>query len=234
MITAIVPVKTLSEAKRRLAGALAPAVRERLVLTMMADVLATLGAAPSIGQVLVVTPDPRVALYAREAGAIPLVERAATDLNAAIKDGLAEAARRGATAALVVPADVPLVSVADIERLAAAASARTAPFTLLVPDTGRGGTNTLLVSPPTAIEPRFGADSLARHMVEAQRLGVAHEIIALDGLALDIDEPGDLAALRRPGPAAARYAFLDPCSLPTRSGETREGAEPCMSGASNA
>ena len=54
MITAIVPVKTLSEAKRRLAGALAPAVRERLVLTMMADVLATLGAAPSIGQVLVV------------------------------------------------------------------------------------------------------------------------------------------------------------------------------------
>lgn len=234
MITAIVPVKALSEAKRRLAGVLTPALRERLVLTMLADVLAALASAPSIAQVLVVTPDPRVARQAREAGATPLVERAATDLNAAIREGLAEAAREGATVALVVPADVPLVSIAEIEGLAAAARVHAAPFALLVPDLGRGGTNALLLSPPAGLDPHFGAESLARHASEAERRGIAYEIVPINGLALDIDEPGDLAALTRPGPAAARYAFLEPQAIPTRAGEAHEGAAPCMSGVSNA
>lgn len=234
MITAIVPVKALCDAKRRLTGVLAPAVRERLVLTMLADVLAVLAAAPSVGRVLVVTPDPKVARLAREAGATPLVERNATDLNAAIREGIAVAARGGASAALVVPADVPLVSMAEIEALAAAACTRTAPFALLVPDLGRGGTNALLLSPPAVLDPHFGAESLSRHASEAERRGIVHAIMPLDGLAFDIDEPGDLVSLIQPGPAAARYAFLKPQPVSARTSETREEAAPCMSGVSNA
>lgn len=234
MITAIVPVKALTESKRRLAGALAPAMRERLVLAMLDHVLFTLMSSPSIHDTLVVTPDPDVARLAREAGVAVLAERDTTDLNTAIREGLAEAARRKATAALVIPADVPFVTVADIERLAAAGRAHTAPYTILVPDLGRGGTNALLASLPTALELRFGPDSLARHVDEAQRSGIPHEVLELGGLARDIDEPGDLAALTRPGPAAARYAFLEPGSLPPRADDAREGAASCMSGVSNA
>ena len=54
---AIVPVKALAQAKRRLAPVLPDAARRRLVLTMLEDVLAAARRVEGIDRVLVVTPD---------------------------------------------------------------------------------------------------------------------------------------------------------------------------------
>ena len=54
---AVVPVKGLAAAKQRLAPALGPQLRRRLVLTMLEDVLGTLARVPAIEKVLVVTRD---------------------------------------------------------------------------------------------------------------------------------------------------------------------------------
>src|SRR5262245_2501328 len=71
---AIVPVKVLADAKRRLSSVLPDAPRQRLVLAMLQDVLAALVGAQSIDWVAVVTADQRVAALAQGHGASVLPE----------------------------------------------------------------------------------------------------------------------------------------------------------------
>jgi len=65
----------------------------------------------------------------------------------------------------------------------------------IVPDRHGTGTNALLLSPPDAIDPSFGPGSRDRHVAAAERAGVPHRVQEVPGLALDVDTPGDLAAL---------------------------------------
>ena len=87
-IWAIVPVKRLADAKARLAPALNPTLRRRLVLAMLRDVLAALGAVPAITRILVVTPDRRIGRAAERHGAVVVAEPDTSDLNAAVRRGL--------------------------------------------------------------------------------------------------------------------------------------------------
>jgi 2-phospho-L-lactate guanylyltransferase len=66
---AIVPVKSLEQAKQRLAAVLPLEARRRLMMVMLEDVLATLRHVERLGPVLVVTPDAEVAERAADAGA---------------------------------------------------------------------------------------------------------------------------------------------------------------------
>ena len=83
-------------------------------------------------------------------------------MNAAVEIGLAEAARSGAEAALVLTADLPLASAGEIE--AALAAAGPPGSVLLVPSRDGTGTNAMLLRPPTAMRPALGPDSRARHL----------------------------------------------------------------------
>jgi 2-phospho-L-lactate guanylyltransferase (CobY/MobA/RfbA family) len=67
----------------------------------------------------------------------------------------------------------------------------------LVPAIGRGGTNALYLRPPAAIGLHFGEDSLAKFRDDADARGVEFVIHHSDALALDLDEPSDLARLSR-------------------------------------
>src|SRR5262245_56948826 len=86
---AIVPVKALDQAKRRLAPVLPDRARQQLVVAMLKDVLAALAGVVSIDRIVVVTPDHRVAGLAQRHGASVLPEPAAAELNAAIASGIA-------------------------------------------------------------------------------------------------------------------------------------------------
>jgi 2-phospho-L-lactate guanylyltransferase len=202
---AIVPVKALDGAKRRLASALAPCERRRLVLAMLNDVLALLRAVPSIGRVLVVTPDPEVASLATSHGADIVAEDGHGDLNAAVRRGLAHAGHAGAARALVIPADVPLATRAEIVSILACAPVGPKPQVVIVPSEDGEGTNALLLAPPEAMRPEFGEGSFVRHVAQAVAVGLDFAVLRLPGLAADIDQPPDLARLA----ACDRYAFLN-------------------------
>src|SRR5436190_23240825 len=66
---------------------------------------------------------------------------------------------------------------------------------LIVPDRHGTGTNSLLLSPPTVIEPSFGEGSLERHLAAARAAEVPHDVTSPASLTLDVDTPDDLAAL---------------------------------------
>jgi 2-phospho-L-lactate guanylyltransferase len=203
---AVIPVKPLRGALRRLTPALAAPVRRELQVAMLTDVLGACAGAPGLAGVMVVTSDPQ----AREMGERIAGARVVSDhdpprgMNAAVVRGLVAVAAAGAEAALVLTADLPLARPEDIAQiLAAAPPGRSA---VLVPSWDGTGTNAMLLRPPAALSPRLGPDSLARHRAQAEGRGVAVVLEHLPRLALDIDTPRDLAALMVRGGTGATLA----------------------------
>jgi 2-phospho-L-lactate guanylyltransferase len=114
---AIVPVKALADAKQRLACVLPPQARRRLMLAMLEDVLAALRQVEAIDEVLVVTTDANAAATAERHGARVLREPRAAGHSAAASAGFAQARAHGATRALTIPADAPLVTPDELRAL---------------------------------------------------------------------------------------------------------------------
>ena len=72
----------------------------------------------------------------------------------------------------------------------------------IAPDRAGTGTNGLALRPPDVIGFRFGLDSLAGHVAEAQAAGVPLVEVVRPGLAFDLDTPADLARWIELGDAA--------------------------------
>jgi 2-phospho-L-lactate guanylyltransferase len=194
---ALVPIRGLETAKTRLGEDLDPEERVELVTSLLRRTLLATRDARGITGTIVVTMDPDAAGIATELRAVGLVERA-PGLNAAIEAARSVAVARGATAVLVLPADLPSVSAAAIDDLLAAAAEGSAGdpgspggLAVAVPDRHGLGTNALLISPPGAIDPAFGESSRAAHAARAAAGDVRW--LELGGpLALDLDTPADL------------------------------------------
>jgi 2-phospho-L-lactate guanylyltransferase (CobY/MobA/RfbA family) len=137
----------------------------------------------------------QAAELARLAGAETLLERDPQGQNPAARSGLEHALERGAGAVLLLSSDLPLVSRRSVAGMIAFARRLQPPLAVAAPAGGRGGTNALYLAPPTAIGLHFGDDSLARFEADARHRGVDFRLYRSRALALDLDEPEDLAAL---------------------------------------
>ena len=178
-------------AKRRLRTVLTPDQREALSRAMLADVLAACRATRA--DVLVVTESAAVARAARASGAT--VHRTdAKGTRACARIGTRVAAKRGAGAVLVLPADLPLLRTADVRRLLAA-GARDG--VVVAADRHGRGTNALLLRPAEAMPALFGAESFRAHIVAARRRGLRLRTPRIAGVRLDVDTADDLRVLRR-------------------------------------
>jgi len=187
-------IKDFDSAKQRLRPALGP--KERRALAQRNAQLAVQAAAAG-DRVLVVAGDDEVAELARTWGAEVLLEPSQEGQNVAAARGLARAVEGGADAVLLLSSDLPLVTVDSVREVLEAGSRIKGPVVVAVRAVGRGGTNALYLRPPGAITLHFGADSLAKFRDEAERSGVKFVVHDSDAMALDLDEPGDLARLRR-------------------------------------
>jgi FO synthase len=200
-IHALVPLKSLSQAKSRLACVLTPAQRAALVEAMARDVLTLLRDHPQIGAVTVVSDDTRVQSIAGEYGADFLVEGELTadhelrepGLNAVISAAAAGLHHLGAKRLVVLHADVPALCAAELSE---AIELQTASGGLVIGTDEPGeGTNLLLF--PAGSPPRFayGADSCRLHQHWADDAGQPVQVIRRPGIALDVDDAHDLQSL---------------------------------------
>ena len=190
----IVLIKDFGDAKQRLRPALGPKARRGLARR---NARLAVRAAAAGDRVLVVAGGEGVADLAAAWGADVLLEPKQEGQNPAAARGIARAMAEGAEAVLLLSSDLPLVTIEAVSEVLNAASALTAPVAMAVPAVGRGGTNALYLRPPDAITLQFGADSLAKFRDEAEARGVEFVVHHSDAMALDLDEPGDLARLRR-------------------------------------
>ena len=182
-ICAIVPVRSLADGKRRLAGVMEDAQRAALNERFLVHTLGLAAALP--GPAILVSPDPAVAEHPAASNAVR-VSDPGRGLNAAIEAGRQCAQSRGAERIVVLPTDLPTARPGDLLALARAGSA-----VAIAPDRRRQGTNGLSVSAALDFAFRFGAGSFSAHLAEAERLGIAPDIVENPRLALDIDTPED-------------------------------------------
>jgi len=97
---------------------------------------------------------------------------------------------------LLLSSDLPLIRPETVARMLAEAEAMAPPAVLAAPAIGRGGTNALYLAPPDVIGLHFGDSSLAKFEADASEHGASFALHESPELALDIDEPSDLAALQ--------------------------------------
>jgi len=202
----VVPVKDLRNAKQRLAGVLAPAERHALFRAMLEDVLSALAASAGLAGILMVTRDAEARRLAGRYGARVLVEEINQGHTAASTLGARTLAQEGAAGMLQLPADIPLVTPADIAALLQAHG--TAPAVTLAPSRDERGSNAVACSPPDLLPLRFGDDSFFPHLNRALALGIEPQIVKRPGLALDVDTPEDLAAFVATPSSTQAYAYL--------------------------
>lgn len=213
----VIPVKPLPLALGRLSGVLDAAERLTLQRDMLSTVLAACMRARTLDEVLVITGDAAAAHLARGAGARVVPDHApARGMNPAVVIGCAAAARAGATGALVLTADLPLIEPEDLDDLVARAPG--APSVVLAPSRDGTGTNAMLLCGPEVLEPELGLGSLARHEAQAHRRGLAVVHHHSPAIGLDIDTPGDLAVLCALAPEWSRAT---PASTPIAAGGVR-------------
>ncbi len=194
-VWAVVPVKPLGQGKSRLRDVLTSSERRDMGREMMLRTLVVLASTPGIARTLVVSQDAEVLALAEREGAQAVPEGRVLHLNRALKRATRVATQSGASAVLVLPADLPLLEREQVERLLVLAGDR--PVVVIAPDRKRQGTNALLCSPPGLIEYAFGRDSYAHHQARVRRAGARLEICVLPELELDLDSPEDLELLGR-------------------------------------
>jgi 2-phospho-L-lactate/phosphoenolpyruvate guanylyltransferase len=204
-VAAVVPVKRLDRALMRLAGVLDAAARRELQEAMLADVLEACRSCDRLAGTIVVTSDPDASRIAQGYGARVIADHTPPrGIDAAVSLGLEAATGDSVDAAVVLFADLPLLSSADLEALLDAEPR--GPVTIAV-SRDRTGTNALVLRPPAAMPPALGPGSLARHERRAAELGITMRAIDLPGLTIDVDTPDDLAAFLRTGrPCATALA----------------------------
>jgi 2-phospho-L-lactate guanylyltransferase len=188
----LIPVKNLANAKQRLSAVLSPEERVALARAMCDDVLSTVSHWRARPETAVVTSD----LFA-----IGLAERFRFEVirddenpgeTGAIELATKMCRERGAGSTLVIPADIPLIEVDELEEIQNAAPPA---GSVLVPDAAGRGTNAAFRAPADLFPLRFGNDSFLPHRESAKATGLPLIVLELPGIALDLDRPDDLHRL---------------------------------------
>ncbi len=214
---ALLPVKSLDRAKSRLAGALDEHERTTLAHCLLRKTIAVLQAAHGIDAIAIITGDAAARELARETGCRWLADNASLGLSGNLDAAMAVLAAEGAHTAVIVPADLPLLTAADIDALLAAH----AQGITIVPATADGGTNALAMTPPGVVPCRFGADSARRHLEAAREQGVAACCLApapglLAGFARDLDTVDDVRWLCEQSAGGEARRYLEDSGICTR------------------
>ena len=188
----LVPVKNLSNAKQRLAAVLDQASRTELAHTMLLDVLDTLAnwdERPGVG---IVTSDSYALELARCFVFTVIPDNENISETNAIEMATRYCESNGIDSTLVIPGDIPLIQASELQTVIEAAPEE---GTVLVPAGDGRGTNAAFRRPAGLFPLRFGNDSFKPHFAAAKATGKPCVVLSFPGIAMDVDNPSDLALL---------------------------------------
>ena len=201
----IVPVKKLSEAKSRLSPLLSENERKQFCLEMLEDVLTAIKTTKGVYKTIVVSKDPQVLQVAKKFHVFPFME-SQSGLNQAISEAINWCISMDAKTTLILPADIPLVSSKDVNKILAFGRASSM---VICPSRGGNGTNALLLNPPRAVLAFYGQNSFQHYIEEASKRGIRFQVYRSSRIALDVDTIEDLADFVALNAEKARaYRFL--------------------------
>jgi len=188
----LIPVKTMGTAKQRLGDALDQHHRTLLAEAMLRDVLTAVSGVADRVDVFLVTGDADAQALAAEFNFGIIEDCLNESETAAIEMATAWCEERGYNTTIVIPADIPLITSAELQTVLDAAPPEGAVF---VPAYDRRGSNCVLRRPANLIPLRFGNDSFLPHCEVMRKAGKPLIILEMPGIGLDIDNPHELELL---------------------------------------
>ena len=198
----LIPVKSLANAKQRLASVLDQPTRTQLAQAMLFDVLEALGTWANRPEVSIVTSDPFALELARRFHFQIIADNANRSETDAIEMATRFCEVRGVDSTLVIPGDIPLIQAGELGKILESAPTE---GSVLVPAGDGRGTNAAWRRPAGLFPLRFGNDSFKPHLAAARATQKPCVVLSLPGVALDIDNPSDLRQLAEtPGETRAQ------------------------------
>jgi 2-phospho-L-lactate guanylyltransferase len=211
----LIPVKEFREAKKRLALHFSSTERAALAEAMCEDFFEVVAATSCVERVFVVSKEPGALARARERGWETIIETRQISESDSVDAASRYCAAHGVEALLRLPIDLPLVEPQDIEAIFRKFDEKcdenfnARPAAVLVPSRDGTGTNALLRTPPGLFPSRFGPNSFALHLAEAERCGARVCVLRNARLELDVDKLEDFRGVvhmhLRPSSATARW-----------------------------
>lgn len=201
----LIPIKDTVLAKTRLKGLLSAEERQRLVWAMFEDVAAAVVESRGADRIVMVTSADSAVQHGRSRGWEILLEESQSSESDSVDWASKLLASQGADSVLRLPADVPLISAADVTDLLEVEL--NAPAALIVPSRDGTGTNAILRTPPCLFRSHFGPNSFSLHREEASRVGAQFIVKQNYRLALDIDDPADLELFLQTGRGTETETF---------------------------
>lgn len=190
---AVLPMKSFARGKSRLGVALGDDERSALAQRMFEHVLGVTTSAPELSGTLVATDGEDVARLAKAAGAQVLSDAHGASLAQVVDAALDSLEARGADGALVLMADLPELTPADVRAVLAA---RAHADVVIVTDQSGDYTNALALPLSRGYRSCFGAKgSAARHRAQAAELGLSALVLDNPRIAFDVDTPDAIDAI---------------------------------------
>jgi len=192
IIYAIIPVKDPCESKSRLSNVFNTEVRRRLTLLMLEDVISTLKRSKLLTRVVVVSPSLEVLNLGKNLNCEVVREGPRSiGLNKAVELGVEYSGKLGAEVVLILPADIPMIGLEDVDNLLSSGLRLEKPYVVISPSKD-GGTNALMLSLPTRITFKFGPNSYMSHLQEAKRTRSNFAVFHSKNIEMDVDDEIDL------------------------------------------
>ena len=187
-ISAIIPVKTFSQAKSRLN--LAQEKTERLCKLMFEEVLQTISISNAIDQTVIVSKDEEALKLSKKYKAIALVDDKESGVNNAVSIADKFLFENNFDASIVFPQDIPFMKTQDIDFLLSFQSPPN--FTVIVPSRKFDGTNALVRMPVNLMETHYDEDSYKIHLSVGKTKTPNTSLAFVRRIMMDIDSQDDL------------------------------------------
>ena len=188
--------------------------RSRLAWMMLEVTFHAASLARNADRIAVMTSYPPAISLARYYGMEVIIETRQVSESASVDFGSREVMKRGASSALRLPIDLPLITTEDIETILD--HQRQAPSVVIVPSRDGTGTNALSRRPPDLFPSHFGAGSFVKHLEEAQVSKADCTVIDMPRIALDIDDPDDIEELLKQVPNSRIFQVLEEMRISER------------------
>jgi len=192
---ALIPVKSFDVGKSRLRKVFS---LQELILLNISLFQSTFLKVKDSGQftyILVVSRGEEALEWTEANGGKSLPEEGEENLNSALTQGLNWISTHGTGSVLILPTDLPLLTIDDLYALCAYQPDK--PGMLIVPDQVQRGTNALLLTQPDLLEPQFGTNSFQAHCRQAEQLHLHQTVYLNRHIQQDIDTPEDLALIQK-------------------------------------
>ncbi|WEU40130.1 MAG: 2-phospho-L-lactate guanylyltransferase [Candidatus Odinarchaeum yellowstonii] len=203
----VIPVKKLSNSKKRLSKILQSHQRQLLVLVMLEDIIRKLNNSDFINKIYILTDDEILKKTSSYSNVEVVLQEYGLDVNSALTQFLKNISSEAESLpAVIIPSDIPLIKRETMEEVIKKISQ--SKQCAVISPAHDNGTNLIGLPANRVINFHYGLNSFREHVTEILNKGLNPLIYDLADLELDLDTPEDVYQLVQSGVHCKTAVYL--------------------------